>query len=425
MKDVTKILKDRGFLGFVDDESWLTELAVKPVTVYVGFDPTSNSLHAGNLLTLMGLLHFQRAGHRPIALIGGGTGLIGDPSGKSEERNLLDAETIRENQKGIEKQLSRVLDASITRSNSAIFINNLDWISEISFVEFLRNVGKRFRVNEMINKESVKKRMESDEGISLTEFCYQTLQAYDFYQLNKQFDCTLQAGGMDQWGNIAAGIDLVRRMSGQRVHGLCFPLLTKADGSKFGKTEAGAVWLDREKTSPFQFYQFWVRSSDRDVIKYLKLFSLLELEQIAQLEQSVEKAPEKREAQKALAFEVTSLIHGTEEAQKAKEASEKLFSGDLTGATDELIKTIFPDVPSTEYPKERLSDGFSLVDLLAETNLCKSKGDARRQIKGGGIYINDNRCKDTEKIVKTDDLASDNFLILRRGKKNYHLVQFC
>lgn len=424
MKDVTKILKERGFLGFVDDESYLKELAVTPVTVYVGFDPTSSSLHAGNLLTLMGLLHFQRAGHRPIALIGGGTGLIGDPSGKSEERVLLDADTIRENQKGIEKQVSRILDVSITRSNSAIFVNNLEWIEQLSFVDFLRDVGKRFRVNEMRNKESVKKRMESAEGISLTEFCYQTLQAYDFFQLNELYGCTLQAGGMDQWGNIAAGIDLVRRMAGKRVHGLCFPLLTKADGSKFGKTEAGAVWLDPQKTSPFQFYQFWVRSTDNDVLKYLKLFTLLELEQILKLEKSLENAPEKRDAQKALAFEVTKLIHGNLEAQKAKEASEKLFSGSLKGATDEQIKTIFQDVPSTRLAKDRLTEGISLIDLLAETKLCKSKGEARRQIKGGGIYINDDRCDDPDKMLLGDDLASENFLILRRGKKNYHLVQF-
>ena len=423
MQDVTKVLKERGFLGFVDDQDYLKELASTPATVYIGYDPSGPSLHVGHLLTIMGLVHFQRCGHRPIALLGGGTGLIGDPSGKSDERVLLSEEQVLENQDKIQKQLERFLDFGCP-DNPAVLANNLEWIGRLSFVDFLRDVGKMFRVNEMINKESVKKRMTSEEGISLTEFCYQTLQAYDFYELHKRYGCTLQAGGMDQWGNIAAGIDLVRRLAKNRVHGICFPLLTKADGSKFGKTEGGGVWLNPTMTSPFQFYQFWVRSLDGDVINYLKLFTLLDLEKIAILEASCTANPELREAQKALAYETTRLVHGKIEADKAKAASERLFSGSLKGATDEQLETIFPDVPSTDLPRGQLTEGLALIDVLEKSGLCKSKGEARRQIQGGGVYVNDERCNDVEKILSTEDLASENYLILRRGKKTYHLIRF-
>ena len=423
MHDVGSVLKERGLLGFSDDPDFLKEMATRPVTLYNGYDPSGPSLHVGHFITIMGLVHFQRAGHKPIALLGGGTGLIGDPSGKSEERTLLTLDLVGENKEKIKGQISRLLDFNCG-DNSAVFVDNLDWIGKLSFVDFLRDVGKHFRVNEMIHKESVKKRMESDEGISLTEFCYQTLQSYDFYQLYKQYGCELQTGGMDQWGNIAAGIDLVRRLAGKRVHGVCFPLLTKADGTKFGKTESGGVWLNPDMTSPFDFYQFWVRADDADVVKFLRFFTLFDSSQIAQLESALAEAPEQREAQKALAHEVTRAVHGRTEADLAKAAAEKLFSGDLKGATDDQLKTIFPDVPSTKLPRARLTAGLSLIDLLAESGLCKSKGDARRQIQSGGIYINDERCNQVDKALSTDDLASEHYLILRRGKKTYHLIAF-
>jgi len=422
MSDLLQILKERGFLGFVDDEDFFNAISKKAATFYIGYDPSGKSLHAGNLLTLMGLVHIQKAGHRPVALVGGGTGLIGDPSGKSEERALLDEDRIISNQEAITNQISSFLDKNCGEG-VAVIVNNIDWIGKLSFVDFLRGVGKNFRVNEMVQKESVKKRMESREGISLTEFCYQTLQAYDFVELNKRYDCSFQAGGMDQWGNIAAGIDLVRRLRGKKVHGLCFPLMTKADGSKFGKTESGAIWLDPELTSPFNFYQFWVRTDDRDVVKYLKLFTFLPLEKIENLEDVLEESPEKREPHKVLAFEVTSIVHGQEEAEKAKAASELIYSDSLKGATDQQITTIFSDVPSTSISKERLGNGITLVDVLSECGLCKSKGDARRQIKGGGIYLNDRRCQEIEKVLFLDDLASENFMVIRRGKKNHHLIR--
>ena len=422
MDDITKTLEERGFLGFVDDMEYFKNLK-KPVTFYIGYDPSGSSLHAGNLLTLMGMVQIQRAGHRPIALVGGGTGLIGDPSGKSEERSLLDPEQVQANQAKIANQIKGFLDG-VCGEGVAVIVNNIDWISKLSFVDFLRGVGKNFRVNEMIQKESVKRRLESEEGISLTEFCYQTLQAYDFVELNRKHDCEFQAGGMDQWGNIAAGIDLVRRLQGKRVHGLCFPLMTKADGSKFGKTESGAIWLDPEMTSPYNFYQFWVRSNDNDVIKYLKFFTLVEMQKIKELEIALETEPQARVPHKILAYEVTKLVHGKEEAKKAKAASEMIYSENLKGASDEQIKTVFADVDSTTVARNRLDHGLLLADILAETGLCKSKGDAKRQIKAGGIYLNDQRCKEVEKELGSQDLASENFIVLRKGKKNYHLLQF-
>ena len=435
MKDVVKELQERDLLSFSDDDEFLKELSKRPVTLYIGFDPTGPSLHCGSLLPVMGLAHFQRCGHKPICLVGGGTGLIGDPSGKSEERVLLTVEKTQENAEKLKVQLSRFLDFDESKENCAVMANNFEWLGQLSLIDYLRDVGKFFRVNEMMHKESVKKRIDSEVGISLTEFCYQTLQAYDFYELNKRYGCELQAGGSDQWGNIAAGIDLIRRMyavegseSSESTykpgHGVCFPLLLKADGTKFGKTESGAVWLDPEMTSPFEFYQFWVRSDDRDVIKYLKYFTFLELDEIAKLEESLESEPEKRMPHKRLAFEVTAIVHGEQEATNAKEASEKLYSGDLTGLSEKQLATIFPDVPSTPMPRTRLDEGVALVDVLAETNLCKSKGDARRQIKSGGVYLNDKRQTDTERILTAADLASEKTMILRRGKKSYHLVRF-
>jgi tyrosyl-tRNA synthetase len=415
-------LSQRGFVSHKSDDDMAWKLG-KPVVLYAGFDPTADSLHVGHLMQIMLLAQFQRHGHTPIALVGGATAMIGDPSGKSEERNLLSEETIQQNMEGIKKQLHRFLDFSCD-GNRAIMVNNADWIGKFSFVEFLRDVGKHFRVGEMMGKESVRKRLQSEVGMSFTEFSYQLLQSYDFLHLSREYDCTLQVGGDDQWGNITAGIDLVRKLDGRAVYGLTSPLLTDAGGQKFGKTEAGAVWLDEQKTSPYEFYQYWVRTDDRDVVGLLNLFTFLPMERIGELEKQVHDEPEARQAQKVLAQEVTKLVHGDEQVALAVKASQVLFGQEISGLSDEILNSIFNDVPSSKVSRQRLSEGIPLLDALCDAKLCSSRGEAKRLIKSGGAYVNNVRIDSIDYTLTMESLASDSMVVLRSGKKNYHLLRF-
>jgi tyrosyl-tRNA synthetase len=396
----------------------------EPRVGYIGFDPTAASLHVGHLLAIMGLVHLQRAGHHPIALVGGATGLIGDPSGKSAERNLLTVERAKENAEAIRAQLEPFLDFE-SATNPARTRNNLDWLGEISLIEFLRDVGKHFSVNAMLRKDSVKRRIENEEsGISFTEFSYQLLQSYDFARLFVDEGCTVQLGGSDQWGNITAGIDLVRRLHGGEAHGIVFPLVTDASGKKFGKTEAGAVWLDPELTSPFRFYQFWINTTDEDAGRYLRFFTLLGKGEIEALEAEHAEAPYRRVAQKALAEDVTRRVHGEDGLARARRATDALFGGDLDGLGAEEIAEVFADVPSSELAKDALAgEGMTIVDLLAETGVTPSKGEARRSVEGGGIYVNAVRVEGVDSTVGTDRAIEGRFLVLRKGKKSYHLVK--
>ena len=398
-------------------------LAKERVTAYIGFDPSAPSLHVGSLLPIMGLARLQRFGHTPIAIAGGGTGLIGDPSGKTKERQLLTNEQVEENLVGIKEQLSHFLDFG-AKENPARIVNNADWLGPITMMEFLRDVGKHFTVNNLLGKEAISRRLESDEGISFTEFTYPLLQAYDYLVLHDRYKCNLQMGGSDQWGNILAGIDLIRRLRGARAHGLVFPLVTSASGVKFGKTEAGAVWLDAKLTSPYRFYQFWLNTDDRDVITYLKFFTWLSKEEIDQLEQSVKTAPEKREAQRRLAREVTELLHGESGLAKAERASEVLFGKEISGLSVDEILDIFADVPSTEIDKSKLvSDGFTLSDALVLSGLTPSKGEAKRLVQGGGIAVNNVRADDARKSISASDFIDGQVLVLRKGARHYHLIR--
>ena len=416
-------LAQRGFISQVSAADLHDKLA-QPVTVYAGFDPTAPSLHIGNLLQIMLLAQFQRHGHRPIALVGGATAMIGDPSGKSHERNLLNPETIQQNLTGIKKQLEQFLDFNCEQ-NPALLVNNADWIGSFTFIEFLRDVGRHFRVGEMMGKESVRQRLQSEAGMSFTEFSYQLLQAYDFLYLSREHHCVLQVGGDDQWGNITAGIELTRKIDGRAVLGLTSPLITDTGGQKFGKTATGEnCWLDPQKTSPYEFYQYWIRADDRDVIKLLNYFTFLPQEQIDQLEQALRAEPEKRQAQTVLAEQVTTLVHGPDQAKLAQNAAQVLFGREIAGLSDRDLTSIFADVPSTSVPRLRLQQGLPLVETLHETALCNSKGQARKLIKGGGVYVNNIRVEDTEHLLKTDSLASESILVLRTGKKNYHLLKF-
>ena len=414
--------RSRGLLQDVTEGAG-RHLSEAPRTVYIGFDPTGSSLHIGSLLPLMCLVHAQRAGHTPIALVGGGTGLIGDPSGKTAERQLLTKEVAAENAEGIRAQLEHFLDFSVT-SNAARMRNNLDWLGGLPLVDFLRDIGKHFSVNQLLAKESVKRRVSDEEmGISFTEFSYALLQSYDFLELHRTEGCTVQMGGSDQWGNITSGIDLVRRAEGQRAYGVVFPLITQASGTKFGKTEEGAIWLDPEMTSPFRFYQYWINVDDADVIKYLKYFTLFETAQIEEFSRSVETEPQARAAQRALADDVTRRLHGETGVLKAQQATRALFGGDVGGLGAGDVADIFVEVPSSEIAKEKLDgEGKSLVDLLAESNVTSSKGEARRSIEGGGLYVNNVRVSEVSKALTMDDSIEGRFILIRKGKKQYHLV---
>src|SRR5580765_5362933 len=398
-------------------------LATEKLTAYIGFDPSAASLHVGSLLPVMGLARLQRFGHTPIAIAGGGTGLIGDPSGKTKERQLLDHGQVEENLVGIKEQLSHFLDFD-AKENPASIVNNYDWLGPITMMEFLRDVGKHFTVNSLLGKEAISRRLESEEGISFTEFSYPLLQAYDYLVLHDRFDCSLQLGGSDQWGNILAGIDLIRRLRGTRAHALVFPLVTTSAGVKFGKTEAGAVWLDAKLTSPYRFYQFWLNTDDRDVITYLKFFTWLSKDEIDELDERVKTAPEKRAAQKRLAREVTAMLHGETQLQKAARASEVLFGKEISGLTVSEILDIFADVPSTEIDPAKLdADGFTLGDALVVAGLAPSKGEAKRLVQGGGVAVNNVRADDARKSISSSDFIDGRVLVLRKGAKHYHLIR--
>ncbi len=391
---------------------------------YIGFDPTADSLHVGSLMPIMGLVHLQRAGHVPIGLVGGGTGLIGDPSGKDQERQLLTKEQAEANLAGIRKQLEHFLDFDAA-TNPALLVNNLEWLGELKTVDFLRDIGKHFSVNALLRKESIRRRLEEEEGgISFTEFTYALMQAYDFLVLLDRYDCTVQMGGSDQWGNITAGIDLIRRMRGKKAYGVVFPLVTSATGAKFGKTEGGTVWLDPARTSPYRFYQYWLNTDDQDVIPYLKWFALYGENEVMELAAALEERPHERAAQRALAEDVTRRVHGETGLDRARQATQVLFGGALEGLNGEEIADIFSDVPSSEFSRESFAgEGMPILELLAEAGVTSSKGDARRSIQGGGVYLNNVRIQDVDRSVDLSDALEGRFLVLRKGKKNYHLAK--
>src|SRR5712671_3522485 len=417
-------LKWRGMV--YDATEGLADLLAKEhVTAYIGFDPTASSLHVGSLLTVMGLARLQRFGHTPIAIVGGGTGMIGDPSGKSQERLLLSRAQIDENVAGIRQQLSRFLDFDAP-GNAARIVNNADWLASVDLLGFLRDTGKYFTVNYMLQKDSVSRRLESEEGISFTEFSYLLLQAYDFLQLFDRYGCTLQMGGSDQWGNITAGIDLIRKLRGKKAHGLVWPLMKTAAGTKFGKTEAGAVWLDAGRTSPFKFYQFWLNTDDSDVIMYLKCFTFLDRPAIESLEDVTKSAPEKREAQRVLAREVTTLVHGAEHVARAEHASSVLFGEDIATLSADQVLAVFGDVPSSAVPLASLDGaGLALIDLLADpqVRLAPSKSEARRLVQSGGVYVNNRRIADPQARLTRDQAIDGRLFVLRKGQKQTHLVR--
>jgi tyrosyl-tRNA synthetase len=398
-------------------------LETASVTAYIGFDPTSDSLQVGNLLALMGLARLQRFGHHPIAVAGGGTGMIGDPSGKSQERQLLSREQVEANVASIRGQLERFLDFD-AEANPARIVNNAEWLTTIPMMDFLRDIGKHFTVNYMIAKDSVKSRLEREDGISYTEFSYMLLQAYDFLHLYDAFDCTLQSGGSDQWGNITAGVELIRRKRSARAYGLVYPLVTGADGAKLGKTAKGTIWLDPERTSPYRYYQFWLNQEDADVIDLLKYFTWLDQEAISDLEEKLQAHPERREAQRTLAQEMTRITHGETALQKAELASQVLFGGDLEGLSADDIADIFADVPSSDVPKHDLEgEGASLVAVMDDVDLSRSRGAARRLLKSGGVYVNNRRVQASDRTLTLDDAIEGRFIVLRRGKKTYHLLR--
>ncbi|MBN8236954.1 tyrosine--tRNA ligase [Halobacillus kuroshimensis] len=415
-------LHQRGLVNQMTDEEGLQKhLENNQVTLYCGFDPTADSLHIGHLLPVLMLKRFQVAGHRPIALVGGGTGMIGDPSGRSSERQLNSADVVKGYSDRIKDQLAKILNFD-DGENAAVARNNHDWLSQMTIIDFLRDTGKHFGVNYMLAKDSVESRIE--QGISFTEFSYMILQSLDFQQLYQKENCTLQIGGSDQWGNITAGLELLRRSTAGEeeveAYGLTVPLITKADGSKFGKTAGGAVWLDPEKTSPYEFYQFWINADDRDVIRYLKVFTFLDMDEIAALEKEVQERPEKRVAQRRLAEEMTKLVHDEKALQQAERISEALFSGDIKALSGEEIEQGFKDVPSFTSD----SKDSQLLDLLVNAGISPSKRQAREDISNGAIYINGERNQDLKHTIQQEERIEDRFTIIRRGKKKYFLIRY-
>ena len=417
--DVYSELEWRGMLA-ESTEGVRDALLASPLTGYIGFDPTASSLHVGSLLTVMGLARLQRFGHTPIAIVGGGTGMIGDPSGKSQERVLLSAAEVDANVAGIRAQLEQFLDFDLA-TNPARIVNNAEWLGAVDVLSFLRDIGKHFTVNYMLQKESVARRLESEEGISYTEFSYLVLQAYDYLQLFDRYGCTLQLGGTDQWGNITAGIELVRKLRAKKTHGLVWPLMTTASGVKFGKTEAGAVWLDPQRTTPFHFYQFWLNTDDRDVIRYLKCFTFLSREAIDSLARATVEKPEAREAQRALARDVTTTVHGRDQVERAERAASVLFSDDLTAARVDDVLLVLSDAPSTEMTLG--VDGMALVELLATVKLASSRSEATRLVKSGGVYVNNVRASDEKARITAADAIGGQVIVLRKGRKDQHVVK--
>ena len=406
-KTVFAIFKERGFVEQVTDEKKVPEILEGQVTCYIGFDPTASSFHVGNLVPIMSLAHMQRHGHRPIALVGGGTGLVGDPSGKDEMRQILTYEEINKNAETQKKQFSRFLDFSEER---ALLLNNAEWLTRLNYIDFLRDIGVHFSVNRMLATESIKTRLET--GLSFIEFNYQLLQAYDFWHLFKNYDCMMQMGGSDQWGNIVAGIDLIRRLEGKQVYGVTFPLIMTADGRKMGKTEKGAVWLDPQRTSPYEYYQFWINTDDRDVRRFLALFTFLPMEEVE--EYGKIRGAEIRKAKEILAFETTKIVHGEEEASKARAASKALFSKE---------KADEGSIPTTHLGKKEFVQGIPIFKLFETTNLSTSGSEARRLIEQGGGYLNERRVEKFDLLVTLEDFNEKGEVLLRAGKKKFHRIK--
>ncbi|GEQ37557.1 tyrosyl-tRNA synthetase [Tetragenococcus halophilus] len=412
-------LKQRGLVHQTTDERALEEqLNKESVKLYVGFDPTADSLHIGHLLPILMLRRFQQNGHTPIALVGGGTGMIGDPSFKDQERQLNPLETVQDWSNNVKQQLSQFIDFN-NEKNPAIVANNYDWLGEMTLIDFLRDIGKNFTINYMMSKESVKRRIEA--GISYTEFAYQLLQAYDFLKLYQKYGCLLQLGGSDQWGNITSGIELLHREEDVQGFGLTMPLITKADGKKFGKTEGNAIWLDANKTSPYEFYQFWLNTDDRDAVRFLKYFTFFSLDEIAQIEEEFQQAPETRVAQKALAKDVTTLVHGKKGYEQAKRISEALFSGSIKELNTEELDQAFGGVPAYEVGSD---DSLNLVEILIAAGIDSSKRQAREDINNGAIYLNGDRIQDTDYEIQEADKLGGKTTVIRRGKKRYFLLRF-
>ncbi len=423
------LIEDLQWRGMIQDIMPGTKelLEKEMVSGYIGFDPTSDSLHIGSLVPILLLVHLQKAGHKPFALVGGATGMVGDPSGKSEERNLLSEEILQFNQAGVRKQLSKFLDFNSDKPNAAELVNNYDWFKDFSFLHFIRDVGKHITVNYMMAKDSVKKRLEGETGMSFTEFTYQLVQGYDFYWLYQNRNCKLQMGGSDQWGNIVTGTELVRRKAGGEAFAFTCPLITKADGGKFGKTEKGNVWLDPKKTSPYQFYQFWLNASDEDAKKWIKIFTLLSIEEIETLLQQQEAAPHERALQKKLAEELTCFVHSRADYDFAVKASEILFGNATTeilqSLNEEQLLQVMEGVPSIEISRGTLSDGYEMVSFLADTQIFPSKGEARKLWQAGGLSLNKTKISTDKTSVGLSDLLQDKYLLVQKGKKNYYLVK--
>ncbi len=406
-RTVYDTLSERGYIEQVTDEGELCGLLKGKVTCYIGFDPTASSFHVGNLVPIMSLAHMQRQGHRPVALVGGGTGLVGDPSGKDQMRQIMTYEEIRQNAEGQKKQFSHFLNFS---EGQALLLNNADWLTKLNYIDFLRDIGVHFSVNRMLATESVKIRLET--GLSFIEFNYQLLQAYDFWYLFKHYDCLIQMGGSDQWGNIVAGIDLIRRLEGKQAYGITFPLIMTADGRKMGKTEKGAIWLDPQRTSPYEYYQFWINTDDRDVKRFLALFTFLPMEEVEKYGRL--KGADTRRAKDILAFEATKIVHGEEEAEKAKQASKALFSGE--GTNEEAIPTALMD-------RRGFEQGMPVFKLFETTGLCSSGSEARRLIEQGGAYLNKERIEKFDLLVTIDDFEKGGEILLRAGKKKFSRIK--
>jgi tyrosyl-tRNA synthetase len=420
MKNIIDILRERCLLDDVTSPD-VDKRTESPITVYAGFDPSAESLQVGNLVTVKVLAHFIECGHKVVALVGGATGMIGDPSGKSSERALLDEATVEINQKGIEENLVRILGRS-GPSDSVKIVNNREWLDKFTFIEFLRDVGKNFRMGTMLGKESVRARLDSDTGMSFTEFSYQLLQAYDFLRLFEDQNCIMQIGGSDQWGNITAGIDLVRRLKSEEVYGVTMPLVCDSSGQKFGKSEGNAIYLDSAKTSFYDFYQFFLRTDDADAVRFLKIFTFMSIEEIAEFEKKFQDDPGRRETQKRLAEEVTRLVHGDEGLEKAQKATAVMYGEAMDGLNAADLLAVFSDVDSVEMAKDDI-EGKLVIDVVAASGMLKSKGEVRRLISSGGLYLNNNRVESVEAMVESSNIIDGQILVLRSGKKNYHLVR--
>jgi tyrosyl-tRNA synthetase len=415
VKNVLDILQERGFIEKTTDDEGIRRLLKGPTACYIGFDPTAPSLHAGSLEPIMSLVHMQRCGHRPIVLVGGGTGLVGDPSGKTELRKVMSQEEVEANATALKKQLSHYLDFS---DDKAVLVNNVDWLGDLKYIEFLRDIGRHFSVNRMLAAESYRLRLEQESGLNFIEFNYMLLQAYDFWYLYKHQGCKLQMGGADQWGNICAGIDLTRRLEGAQVYGITFPLLTTSSGDKMGKTAAGALWLDPEKTAPYEFYQYWINVDDEDAKRFLALFTFLPMDEVRRLGSLEGEAI--REAKEILAFEATRITHSDEEARKARDASRSLFS--KAGGAETAEGGDLRGVPTSEIERGRLEEGIPAWQLFHELGLCKSRADARRLIQQGGGYVNDRRLDAFDERIGTQDIQA-NSLLVRAGKKRFHRIR--